>query len=60
MDAVADLKKRGKKASYCSGTDLLLQELLDIRRPDDIFLIMSNGSFDQLPVRLLKNLEDQT
>ena len=57
---VADLIKRGKKASYCSGTDLLLKELFDIRRSGDIFLIMSNGSFDQLPLRVLKNLEDQT
>jgi len=57
---VADLQERGKKASYCSGTDLLLKELLDIRRPGDIFLIMSNGSFDRLPERLLQNLENQT
>jgi len=57
---VNDLQEKGKKAFYCSGTDVLLKELLDICRPGDIFLIMSNGSFDHLPVRLLKNLEDQT
>jgi UDP-N-acetylmuramate: L-alanyl-gamma-D-glutamyl-meso-diaminopimelate ligase len=56
---VNDLIKKGKKAFYSSSTDLLLKELFDISRPGDIFLIMSNGSFDHLPARLLKNLEDQ-
>jgi UDP-N-acetylmuramate: L-alanyl-gamma-D-glutamyl-meso-diaminopimelate ligase len=57
---VKDLIKKGKEAFYASGTDSLLKELLTISRPGDIFLIMSNGAFDHLPVRLLKQLENQT
>jgi len=54
---VEDLTDRGLNALYCPDTDHLLGELLQEVKEGDVILIMSNGSFDNLPQRLMKNLE---
>ncbi|MGD2126304.1 MAG: UDP-N-acetylmuramate:L-alanyl-gamma-D-glutamyl-meso-diaminopimelate ligase [Desulfobacteraceae bacterium] len=53
---VEDLKNKGLTAFYLPNTDLLLEEIITQSRSGDVILIMSNGSFDDLPDRLLKEL----
>jgi len=53
---VEDLRKRGLEAFYFDDTRLLLEEILRTSREGDVVLIMSNGSFDNLPMKLLKAL----
>lgn len=53
---VSDLIKRGLEASYFENTELLLEALVGEARSGDVILIMSNGGFDNLHQRLLKNL----
>jgi UDP-N-acetylmuramate: L-alanyl-gamma-D-glutamyl-meso-diaminopimelate ligase len=53
---VRDLKEMGLNASYFQNTDQLLEALLTESRMDDVILIMSNGAFDNLPLRLLEKL----
>jgi UDP-N-acetylmuramate: L-alanyl-gamma-D-glutamyl-meso-diaminopimelate ligase len=55
---VEDLRRRDLDASYFAETHLLLEEILRTRREGDVVLFMSNGSFDNLPTRLLAALED--
>jgi len=54
---VEDLQKRNLDARYFPETSLLLEEILSIRRKGDVVLIMSNGAFDNLAVRLLNGLD---
>jgi UDP-N-acetylmuramate: L-alanyl-gamma-D-glutamyl-meso-diaminopimelate ligase len=54
---VEDLQRRGLEASYFPNTDLLLEQVLKEIRGGDVVLFMSNGSFDNLPARLLDRLE---
>jgi UDP-N-acetylmuramate: L-alanyl-gamma-D-glutamyl-meso-diaminopimelate ligase len=54
---VEDLHRRGLEAFYFPNTDLLLEEVLKEIRTGDVVLFMSNGSFDNLPARLLNRLE---
>jgi UDP-N-acetylmuramate: L-alanyl-gamma-D-glutamyl-meso-diaminopimelate ligase len=55
---VEDLKRKGLSAFYFPDTALLLEELLHQCRAGDVVLFMSNGSFDNLPERFLKRLEN--
>jgi UDP-N-acetylmuramate: L-alanyl-gamma-D-glutamyl-meso-diaminopimelate ligase len=54
---VQDLQRRGLEAFYFPNTDLLLDEVLKEIRAGDVVLFMSNGSFDNLPARLLNRLK---
>jgi UDP-N-acetylmuramate: L-alanyl-gamma-D-glutamyl-meso-diaminopimelate ligase len=54
---VEDLQRRGLEAFCFPNTDLLLDEVLKEIRAGDVVLFMSNGSFDNLPARLLNKLE---
>lgn len=54
---VADLKQQGKKAFYFPDTDQLLAGLLPLLQPGDLVLVMSNGDFDHLVVRLCEALK---
>jgi len=54
---VEDLNRKGLSAFYFPDTALLLEELLRQSRAGDVVLFMSNGSFDNLPERLLKRLK---
>ena len=53
---VQDLKMRGIEAYYFSKNELLLNALIKRLRPRDVVLFMSNGSFDNLPLRLFSSL----
>lgn len=53
---VADLRVRGLTAHYFPDTDQLLAGLLEILKPGDVALIMSNGDFDHLVPRLSQAL----
>jgi len=55
---VEDLNRRGLNAFYFPDTALLLEDLLQQSRAGDVVLFMSNGSFDNLPDRLLKKLKE--
>jgi UDP-N-acetylmuramate: L-alanyl-gamma-D-glutamyl-meso-diaminopimelate ligase len=55
---VEDLNRRGLSAFYFPDTALLLEDLLQQGRAGDVVLFMSNGSFDNLPDRLLKKLKE--
>jgi UDP-N-acetylmuramate: L-alanyl-gamma-D-glutamyl-meso-diaminopimelate ligase len=55
---VEDLNRRGLNAFYFPDTALLLEDLLQQSRAGDVVLFMSNGSFDNLPEKLLKRLEN--
>jgi UDP-N-acetylmuramate: L-alanyl-gamma-D-glutamyl-meso-diaminopimelate ligase len=55
---VEDLNRRGLSAFYFPDTALLLEDLLQQGRAGDVVLFMSNGSFDNLPERLLKTLKE--
>ena len=52
------ITNRGPKACSYAETDDLLEDVLKILRPFDVVLIMSNGSFDNIHVRLLHALKD--
>ncbi len=53
---VEDLNRRGLKALYFPDTTLLLEDILRQSRAGDVVLFMSNGSFDNLPERMLARL----
>jgi UDP-N-acetylmuramate: L-alanyl-gamma-D-glutamyl-meso-diaminopimelate ligase len=53
---VQDLSRKGFTALYFPDTALLLEELLRRCRSGDVVLFMSNGSFDNLPGRMLEKL----
>jgi UDP-N-acetylmuramate: L-alanyl-gamma-D-glutamyl-meso-diaminopimelate ligase len=53
---VADLAQQGKHALYFSDTGQLLAGLLPLLQPGDLVLVMSNGDFDHLVVRLCEAL----
>jgi len=51
-----DLEKNGLKTFYFPNTDQLLEAMVKESRTGDIFLIMSNGGFDNIHRRLLDSL----
>jgi len=51
-----DLESRGKKAFYFIDTDAIIDYLVEVAKPEDIILIMSNGGFDNIHERLLSRL----
>lgn len=53
---VEDLNRKGLRAFYFPDTALLLEEILGQSRAGDVILFMSNGSFDNLPGRMLAGL----
>ena len=55
-ELVEDLVRNGREALYLPSTDALLEELLRQCRTGDVVLFMSNGAFDNLPVRLVEAL----
>ncbi|MBU0965791.1 MAG: UDP-N-acetylmuramate:L-alanyl-gamma-D-glutamyl-meso-diaminopimelate ligase, partial [Proteobacteria bacterium] len=55
-ELVTGLRERGLNGYYFPNTDLILDYLSDIIRPDDVVAILSNGGFDNIHVRLLNRL----
>lgn len=56
LQLVQDLQKKGLKAFYSDNTSQLLDEILKQARKNDVVLVMSNGSFDNLIEKLLNRL----
>ena len=54
---VQDLNKKGLMAMYAPDTNNLLDQIMQQCRKGDVILTMSNGAFDDLPVKLLERLE---
>lgn len=50
---VLKIKDRGVDAISFARTDDILNDLKEVIRPNDVVLIMSNGTFDNLPKRLV-------
>jgi UDP-N-acetylmuramate: L-alanyl-gamma-D-glutamyl-meso-diaminopimelate ligase len=57
-ELVEALQRRGLDAVYSPDTAVLLEEILRRRRAGDVLLFMSNGSFDNLPARVLERLKN--
>jgi UDP-N-acetylmuramate: L-alanyl-gamma-D-glutamyl-meso-diaminopimelate ligase len=57
---VDDLQKRGHSAKYFPDTDAIIAGLLRDAKPQDVVLIMSNGGFDNIHVRLLAGLKSRS
>lgn len=53
---VSDLKDQGKQAFYFPDTDAIIDFLMTHARPNDVLLMMSNGGFDNIHMRLLDAL----
>jgi UDP-N-acetylmuramate: L-alanyl-gamma-D-glutamyl-meso-diaminopimelate ligase len=54
-----DLNERGIEAHHFHNNDDLLDGLLALARQGDVFLIMSNGAFDNIQQRLITMLEEK-
>ena len=52
----SDINKRGKHAISCPDTESILTQLLPILKANDVVAILSNGGFDNIHNRLLKQL----
>jgi UDP-N-acetylmuramate: L-alanyl-gamma-D-glutamyl-meso-diaminopimelate ligase len=60
-EAIADvLRKRGRQAKALASNAEVAEYLTDAVKPGDLVLVMSNGSFDGLCGKLLKNLTTLT
>lgn len=57
---VEDLQKRGHDATYFPDTDAIIAYLLRDAMPQDVVLVMSNGGFDNIHVRLLAGLKSRS
>jgi UDP-N-acetylmuramate: L-alanyl-gamma-D-glutamyl-meso-diaminopimelate ligase len=55
-ELVADLGAAGQEARYFPDTEALLAGLLNLLRPGDVVLVMSNGDFNHLVPRLCEAL----
>lgn len=55
---VQDLKERGIEAYYFGGAEEIAHNLVDLINNNDIVLIMSNGAFDNIQVRLMEKLRE--
>ncbi|MDH3743885.1 MAG: Mur ligase family protein [Acidobacteriota bacterium] len=55
-----NLARSGRPAVLTTGIDELLSRLADEAQPGDVIVTMSSGSFDGLPHRLAKALEEVT
>ncbi|RPI79198.1 MAG: UDP-N-acetylmuramate:L-alanyl-gamma-D-glutamyl-meso-diaminopimelate ligase [Desulfobacteraceae bacterium] len=56
LKLVQDLQQKGLKAFHCANTSQLLDEILNQAQKNDVILVMSNGSFDNLIEKLLNRL----
>jgi len=54
---VADIEKKGIEAYYFEDSDAVIRFLVSKLKQDDLVLIMSNGGFDNIHVKLLEKIE---
>lgn len=57
---IQTIRNRGTRADTFEDVDSMLPTLLETLRPGDVAVLMSNGSFDGLPDRLLDALDSDT
>ena len=55
---VSDLVKKGIEAHCFSNSDDLFNELINLIKPGDLILVMSNGAFDNIQQRLVNSLKE--
>lgn len=56
---VMDLKEMGKSAQVIEELDLIVETCLNQAKPGDIFLVMSNGAFDNIQHKLADKLDQR-
>jgi UDP-N-acetylmuramate: L-alanyl-gamma-D-glutamyl-meso-diaminopimelate ligase len=56
---VADLRHRGRRAESFASPDVIAEELAEQCRPGDVVLVMSNGDFGGLVLKLLGRLRER-
>jgi UDP-N-acetylmuramate: L-alanyl-gamma-D-glutamyl-meso-diaminopimelate ligase len=56
QELVDMLKQKGQDAHYFESTDQIIAYVIQIAQPNDLVIIMSNGGFDNIHVRLLEQL----
>jgi len=54
---VADIEKRGIKSYHFENSDAVIQFLVPELKQSDLVLIMSNGGFDNIHIKLLETIE---
>ncbi len=54
---VADIEKKGIEAYYFENSDAVIRFLVTKLKQDDLVLIMSNGGFDNIHMKLLEKIE---
>lgn len=54
---VADIAKKGIDAYHFENSEAVIRFLLSTLKPGDLVLIMSNGGFDNIHVKLLESIE---
>jgi len=57
LKLVADITKKGIEAYYFKNSDAIITFLVSKLRQEDLVLIMSNGGFDNIHVKLLEKIE---
>ena len=55
-DLVKDLAERGQRAHHVAGTAAMVDLVARAAREGDLVVVMSNGGFDNIHVRLLEAL----
>jgi UDP-N-acetylmuramate: L-alanyl-gamma-D-glutamyl-meso-diaminopimelate ligase len=56
QELVNILNQKGQKAHFFESTDQIIEFVVQTSQPNDLVIIMSNGGFDNIHVRLLEQL----
>ncbi len=57
MKLVTDIEKKGIEAYHFKNYEAVIDFLIPILKPEDLVLIMSNGGFDNIHVKLLEKIK---
>lgn len=55
----AAIRARGPEAVACQSNDAVLDRIISDARPGDVVLVMSNGAFDRMPLRVLEAMREK-
>lgn len=58
VEMVENLRRRGREAEFIPSPDEIVSRLVPALAPDDVVVIMSNGSFGGIHDKLLRSLEE--
>ncbi len=56
---VDDLRERGKKAFLCDNATDIINQIIKDMRSGDVYVVLSNGPFEQIHERLLDKIREQ-